>query len=162
MPSGALCLVPTMPTKLRTERQTVTPNMCRIVPTVLNTILSERKHSALDLAVAAGCSDNMIYKVRNEEGNAELNTSKIQALSLYLCEHEDTRIARCFIPPTMEIRRRITGTGNGRVDDDITRAIQALGQAATHFAAGDGAKMDADIAAAEQALADLKAERDRL
>lgn len=134
--------------------------MSRFVPEVLNVLLAEGRYSAEDLAGMAGCSANMIYRVRNED--AELSTSKVQALARRLCEHGDTRLAACFTSPDYVITSRAAAIANGCINDDAAGLLESLGRMVGAYRDGSRAAMDAAITDAQRHLDAARAERDRL
>lgn len=98
------------------------------ISSVLNEVLREpaAAHTATELAGVAGVSQSMISKVCS--GEAELSMGKVAALSRYLCEHGDTRLAECFLTPEFVVSRRPPTRTTGRVRDHVAYIVLELGQ----------------------------------
>ncbi len=134
--------------------------MSRLLPDVLNQLLAEGRFSAEDMAAMAGCSANMIYRVRNED--TDMAFAKVQALSLGLCRQGETRVARCLLTPDLRICDETEARVNGCIDDDVSDLLVAMGTAVSAFRQGD---TDASLLAleqAERALNNARAEAGRL
>lgn len=134
--------------------------MSRFVPEVLNAVLAGGRFSADDLAQMAGCSANMIYRVRNED--AELSTSKIQALARRLAEQGDPRLASCFIPPSLTIVARDAAHADGCINDEAAGLMESFGRVVSAFQRGHQADMDLALGDAQRFLDAARDERDRL
>ena len=134
--------------------------MSRILSDNLNMLLAEGKFSAEDLAEMAQCSVSMVYRVRNDD--ADLSFSKAQALSLALCRHGDTRLARCLVTPAYRICDEAEARTNGCLDDEAAELFTHFGAAIQAFRAGDSAVALSRLADAERALANARAEAARL
>jgi DNA-binding XRE family transcriptional regulator len=133
--------------------------MSRIFSENLNQILNEPdpRFTATELAEVAGVSRSTIYKDKNDQ--AELSTSKARALAHHVASHGDTRLARCFLPPEYEIKRKKECRTDGLVDDDVADLTEATGQARRIYKDG-GKRTDFDDALddAEQAIRNARAE----
>ena len=134
--------------------------MSRFLPDVLNALLSEGRFSAEDLGRMANCSANLIYKVRNEE--ADLSYTKAQQLSLALCREGETRVAATMHTPDLRLCTDGEARSNGSLDDEAGALFAAFGSAVVAFRDGDRNAVSASLAEAERALANARAERDRL
>lgn len=134
--------------------------MSRIISEVLNAILAEGRFTAKELGALVDVSANMIYKAKNDE--AELSMNKIARISRYLADQGELRLARCFLSYDHEIVPRQEANANGIVDDEVADMVEALGQARQCHKAGDRTGLTNQIVAAERALQNLRAERDRL
>lgn len=134
--------------------------MSRLLPDVLNTLLAEGRFSAEDLAALAGCSANMIYRVRNED--ADLSFAKAQALSLGLCRQREHRVALTMVTPDLRLCDEAEARVNGSLDDEASELFMAFGATIEHFRSGDTAAMLAALGHAERALTNARAEAARL
>lgn len=134
--------------------------MSRLLPDVLNQLLAEGRFSAEDLAALAGCSANMIYRVRNED--ADFSFAKAQSLSLGLCRQGEHRVALTMVTPNLRVCDETEATVNGSIDDEAADLFMAFGAVVEHFRNGDPAAMSVALSQAERALANARAERSRL
>jgi hypothetical protein len=136
--------------------------MCKILSDVLTLVALDPNtyHNNDSLARVGRMSASKMSRFRS--GDAEITATEVQTISIHLAHNDDLRLAYCFIPPQFEIVRRGAGTANGLIDDDVAEMAEAIGSVRSTFKETDVEKLTRAIEMAEQALLNMKAERDRL
>lgn len=134
--------------------------MSSFLPDVLNRWRSLRLVTVEELATWADVPVATMYK-QIEKG--DMPFSQVRRISREACRAKGlTDLSASLLTPDFEVRRREAASANGRIDDDVTKAVVALGGTASAFDQGDIPVLDAQIEALDDARAAIKAERDRL
>ena len=133
-----------------------------ILSEVLSQLLYEpdARFTAAEIAEICECSTSMIYKVAGDQ--AELSMNRVARLSRWLSKNGDNRIAACFVAPAYAVVTRSEARSNGCIDDEAAELFAAFGEAVTGYRAGDRMAVTAALDRAARALANARAERDRL
>ena len=102
----------------------------------------------------------MIYKVAGDQ--AELSMNRVARLSRWLSKNGDNRLAGCFVAPAYAVVDRAEARANGTLDDEAADLFAAFGEAVAAYRQGDRATVSDALDKAGRALANARAERDRL
>ena len=126
----------------------------------LNKIIHDGRFTAKEIAEEAGCSDKHIYAVRN--GDAELKMSDAGRVSRWLCEHGESRLAKCYVGSHCRIIPVTPATMDGSIYDESDEMLRAMATASEAHNEVNVAKMERAIANMRAILGRYEAEKDAL